>query len=119
MRGCIYRIVCNDGSYYIGSTKQKLFLRKAHHKRLVNNGRESKLYEHIRRIGWENVKFEVVEEVEYITEHDLLFLEREYLESCMPDTLCLNSYKPYLTDLERQEYNAFHSLRWRRKKQLS
>ena len=56
--GKIYKLTCNDGHYYIGSTVQKLNLLFNHLKGLSKNNR---LYVHITTIGWDKVKIELLE----------------------------------------------------------
>ena len=58
--GKIYKLVCNDGYYYIGSTTQELNNRLNNHiylsKSCVN-----KVYHYINFIGWDNVTITLIE----------------------------------------------------------
>jgi predicted GIY-YIG superfamily endonuclease len=85
----IYRIVCNDGYYYIGVTIQSLEKRLKNHKACSKNG-TNKIYEHINEIGWDNVKIELIENFPCATKNELNEREEYYLKQHKKDELCLN-----------------------------
>ena len=60
--GKIYKIVCEDGHYYIGSTTNKLNYRLHNHK-IESNTKQCRLYDHIATIGWDKVTIECIEHV--------------------------------------------------------
>ena len=56
--GKIYKLICDDDHYYIGSTTQKLNHRFNNHKTSAKTG-TSKAYTYINSIGWDKVKIEL------------------------------------------------------------
>ena len=58
--GTIYKLVCTDGHYYIGSTTQKLNVRFNHYKSLAKTHTE-RVYEYINILGWDKVNIELIE----------------------------------------------------------
>ena len=92
--GKIYKLLCNDGYYYIGSTINSLNDRYSAHK---NKSKKSnnKLYKHINTIGWENVKIELLEEIIIKNNHELLIKESEYIVKELSNPLCLNTQISY------------------------
>jgi predicted GIY-YIG superfamily endonuclease len=58
--GKIYKLVCEDGCYYIGSTIQKLNHKFNSHKKSSKKV-VCRVYEHINIIGWDKVQIELVE----------------------------------------------------------
>jgi len=85
----IYKITCNDGYFYIGSTISKLSTRLKNHKKDSKNS-NSKLYSHINSIGWENIKITLLEEFDNISKKDLLEKEYEYIRKENSE-FCLNT----------------------------
>ena len=106
--GQVYRLICDDGHYYIGSTKTELKCRLYHHKQHSLLHSERKVYMHILSCGWEKVKIECVEEVKCNSREELVKRENEYIKQSLSDPLCLNINKAHLTKEElleqQQEY---------------
>ena len=98
--GQIYKLVCDDGHYYIGSTKSELKYRLYHHKQHSLLWPDRKVYEHILRCGWNTVKIECVEEVTCASRDELRKKENEYIKNSLSDPLCLNIKKAHLTKEE-------------------
>ena len=94
----VYKIVCDDNHFYIGSTKNDLEVRLYHHKQ-SSKKQSTKFYNHINKIGWDNAKIEVLESTE-----DYKTKEYEYIGKEIGNPLCLNTLG--LRDKEEQkEYN--------------
>ena len=102
--GVIYKIVCKDNYYYYGSTTNM-------ENRIKNHKYHSQiytfipLYSHINTIGWDNVKFEIIEEYPCNTKIDLLKREDEYIKKAIEskEILCLNAKRAYVSPEERKQ----------------
>lgn len=111
----IYRLVCSDSRYYIGSTVLKLITRFGQHRRAVENGADSKVYRHVRAIGGpDHFKIELVAENLGITTRDeLLKIEDSYIREALKNkALCLNRNKPRATDAERIAREKMQAKMW-------
>ena len=100
--GKIYRIICIDGHYYIGSTTQTLPRRLNHHKQLSKKDKTN-FYNHINQIGWENASIELLEDYPCNTKKELSKREDEYITQERDNILCLNINRAYLSPTERKE----------------
>lgn len=103
-KGKIYKLYCDDGHYYYGSSSDKyLCKRLAGHKSEANkpNGVYRKVYTHINKIGWDRVKIVLVEEFEYTTREDMRKRENEYITKSLTDELCLNHNRSIVSEEER------------------
>lgn len=103
-KGKIYKLYCDDGHYYYGSTLDKyLCKRLAGHRCQCDDPRNisTKLYIHIRQIGWDRVKIVLVEEFEYTTREDMRKRENEYIVKSLSDELCLNHNRSFTTPEEK------------------
>jgi hypothetical protein len=98
----IYRLVCEDGHYYYGSTIMRLCERLWSHKDMCVKRPDLKVYKHILSIGWDKVKIELIKEVVCETKRDLLILEDEYIRLSITDALCLNHRVSHRTDEEKK-----------------
>ena len=106
MKGIIYKITCNTGKFYIGSTLETLARRMTNHKCEFKRTPNMPLYYHINEIGgWDHVSIEVLEEVEVETLQDLHFLESIYLRPLLELCNCLNDNDAYRTKEERKQYS--------------
>lgn len=86
-KGKIYKLICNDGYFYIGSTIKTLNERFLAHK-YFSKKENTKLYNHINILGWNNIKIILLEEIDNI---DNLFIkEKEYIVKEYSE-LCLNT----------------------------
>jgi len=88
--GKVYRLLCEDGHYYIGSTTQPLNLRFNTHKTLSKTKKE-RVYEHIHTIGWDKIIIELLEDCPCTTKEELNNKEKEYRSLSKSDPLCLNN----------------------------
>ena len=110
----IYRILCKDGCYYYGSTITSLKERLWHHRESAKT-MTSRIYTHIRSIGWDNVTIELVETPLCKDRKELRIRENFYIESSKGDPNCLNTLRAYTSEEEkgvmektRQRKNAEH-----------
>lgn len=101
----IYKLVCDDGHYYYGSTIQPLSSRLSDHKSHAKK-KTTPVYAYINAIGWDRVTIEAVERVSCETRNDLLVIENDYIMSAKNDTLCLNVRRAYLSKEELQREKA-------------
>jgi hypothetical protein len=97
----IYKLICEDGFYYYGSTTSTLTNRLSKHK--TNSKIEnSKLYTHIKTIGWDKVNIQLVEQFQCETKAELLRKENDYILTGKDDSLCLNTIRAHSTPVERR-----------------
>ena len=96
----IYRIVFNDGTYYIGSTTQELNIRMNVHKSRSKT-HTTNLYEHVRKIGWDNAKITLIEDYVCKSKDELNNKEKEHRIKVNSDPLCLNDN----SDIEETDPN--------------
>ena len=99
----IYKIVNDiEELIYIGSTTQKLCLRMGGHRtRAKNNQSNTKLYEHMRNLGIECFKIELIELYPCETVEQLIAREGEYIRNLKPDLnkqIAGRSQKEYYQD---------------------
>jgi len=97
----IYKLVCDDGYYYYGSTIQTLDERLWHH-RGSSKTMTSKLYSHMREIGLEKVRIELVETVVCRNRKELRTVENKYILADINDTMCLNTLRSYTSETEKR-----------------
>lgn len=104
-KSTIYRLVCDDGHYYYGSTIQPLASRLSDHKSHAKK-KMTPAYTYINTLGWDKVVIEPVEEVSCESRKDLFAKENEYIELSKNDPLCLNVNRAYLSKEELQRDKA-------------
>jgi hypothetical protein len=106
--GKIYKLQCNDGHYYIGSTIESLLNRFRRHK-TASNTQTSNAYKHINIIGWDNVIIELIEDYSCESKTDLIKKEDEYIKKHIEDPMCLNEHRSYLTvDEDKQKKKQYY-----------
>lgn len=86
LEGKIYKILCPDNYFYIGSTCQSLQRRLWNHKCTC----KGKLKSHIDKIGWDNIKIVLLEEYSCNSRQELFKKETEYIEKYIENKFCLN-----------------------------
>lgn len=96
--GKIYKLVCEDGCYYIGSTIQKLNLRFNSHKKSSKKV-ACRVYDHINTIGWDKVRIELVENYSCNNKQELSKREQFYIDQSNDDLLCLNNEFEEIDDI--------------------
>lgn len=98
----IYKLQCDDGHYYYGSTRSELSRRLYDHKHASLN-QAYRVYEHIKTIGWERVTMILIEEFPCSDRKELLKRENMYIMEHLSDPLCLNTICASITEDERRE----------------
>ena len=104
-KGKIYQLVCNDGYYYIGSTKNELRKRLFNHKEASLNHPQRRVYKHINTIGWDNVNIVLIEEICCNNRDELTKKEYEHIIKNKNDKFCLNMNVGHSFD---KEYNKMY-----------
>ena len=101
-KGKIYKIQCEDGYYYIGSTCNDLRFRLNGHKEESRRERAKnrRLYNHIQ--DWTRVRIVLLEEYPSENRQQLIRKEDEYIRNHRTDALCLNSIGA-VVDLEHRK----------------
>jgi hypothetical protein len=101
--GKIYRILCPDGHFYIGSTVSTLSVRMNTHKQ-KSKIETSRLYTHVKsNNGWDGVIIELLEEYPCTTARELTAREDYYIRSHKSNPKCLNENRSHVTPEERIE----------------
>ena len=94
--GKIYSMTGIDGHYYIGSTTQSLSGRFHHHKE-YSKTHDTRVYEYCKRVGWENITIELIEDYPCDSSKELHEREEYHLAPVREDPLCLNTIRAFLT----------------------
>jgi len=106
--GKIYKLQCEDGYFYIGSTCNPLCKRIANH-RQESKTNTNKLYSHIKEIGWNRVKIVLIENVYCKNKEELRKKEDEHIQQNRNNPFCLNTLRSFVSTEERNkvktEYN--------------
>lgn len=105
--GKIYKLVCDDGKYYIGSTIRPLYARLSNHKSASTKTQTNNAYNHIKTVGWDKVKIELVELFPCENRNQLLERETWHISQHKENDLCLNTRNP-LTDNTTPEAKETH-----------
>lgn len=113
-KASIYRIVFDDGRFYVGSTIVPVLTRFAQHKRAAEDGGTAKLYRNMREVGVDKVHVELVaDNLGISTRDELLQIEDTYIREALRSKLCLNRNKPRATSEERAARAREQQLMWR------
>jgi hypothetical protein len=104
-RSKIYKLACDDGHYYYGSTIAELKSRLHGHKD-SSKTMTSRVYTHINSIGWDRVQIELVEEFSCANRTEIRMKENEYIATSKDDPLCLNTLPSYASDEQKQQRSA-------------
>ncbi len=114
-KASIYKIVCEDQRFYIGSTVLPLAIRFGQHRRAVNDGvNNSKVYRHIRSLGGPDKAtiHLVASNLGVTTRDELLKIEDAFIRVALKNKLCLNRNKPRATSEERRARKKLQSRMW-------
>lgn len=98
----IYKLLCDDGHYYYGSTIAQLKSRYWGHKE-SSKTMTSRVYNHINSIGWDKVKIELVEAFSCANRTEIRMKEDEYISASKDDPLCLNTLPAYASEDQKQQ----------------
>jgi hypothetical protein len=106
----IYKIITNDGYYYIGSTRSSLAQRMASHRyNCADSGDDTTLalYLKIKSLPnlWKDTRTEVIKEAFVYSGKQQYELEGEFVNSCIGDENCLNKFQIGLSTETRKELN--------------
>jgi predicted GIY-YIG superfamily endonuclease len=115
VNGKVYKLICDDGYFYIGSTTTPLAKRLYHHKRAstIEKTKNSRVYQHINTIGWDRVRIILIEEHQCENKQQLLRKENEYIEMDFNNQLCLNSNRAVQNEDVYKINNIANVKRWR------
>lgn len=105
--GKIYKLVCDDGRYYMGSTIRPLNGRLSSHKSASTKTETNNAYNHIKTVGWDKVKIELVELFPCENRNQLLERETWHISQHKENEMCLNTRNP-LTDNTTPEAKEAH-----------
>ena len=103
--GKIYRIICSDGHFYIGSTVTTLGVRMNAHVQTAKKHPERPLYNHCTTLGWDNVNIELLEEYPCNSRKELTAQEDYHIQRHKKDPKCLNCNRAHLTPEEHIQYH--------------
>jgi predicted GIY-YIG superfamily endonuclease len=85
----IYKLQCEDGHFYIGSTCNELRYRFAEHKSASKTDQRL-LYKYINQVGWNTVRILLLEEVVCENKQQLLQIEDKHIRQHKENSLLLN-----------------------------
>lgn len=100
-KGKIYKLECEDGHFYYGSTIAELRKRLYDHK-VASEKQPYRVYKHINTIGWDKVKIILVENFSCETKKQLNEKENEYIRLNKDNELCLNTILAFHTEETRK-----------------
>lgn len=100
-KGKIYKLECDDGHFYYGSTIAELKTRFQGHKR-ASGKQPYRVYQHINTIGWDKVKIVLIENFPCENRKQLIQKENEYIISNKGNKLCLNTIIAFHTEESRE-----------------
>jgi group I intron endonuclease len=104
-KGKIFKLVNElDDEIYVGSTTVKLCNRKAKHKDKIKHHPDRLVYQHITKVGWDNVKIILLEEYPCGNKEQLEQRERYWIDKLKPS---LNKQVPSRTRQEREAVKVF------------
>jgi predicted GIY-YIG superfamily endonuclease len=98
----IYKLQCEDGHFYIGSTASELRFRLQNHKGISKRNTEQRVYKHI-GTDWNKVKIVLIEELRCENKQQLNRREDEFIQQHRENPMCLNSIRAFRTNEERLE----------------
>lgn len=104
----IYKLQCEDGHYYIGSTATELRKRLKGHKDKSKESPNQRVYKHINELGWDKVRIVLIEEYPCENKQQLTRKEDEVIRQHRDNPLCLNSMCASRTEEQYNEYLEQH-----------
>jgi predicted GIY-YIG superfamily endonuclease len=103
-RAKIYKLTCEDGHYYYGSSCNELRVRFQQHKQDSRKHPTRHCYSHIITLGWDKVKIVLVEEFPCESKLELRKREDSFIRPCLSDPFCLNRDRAYASDEDNREW---------------
>ena len=104
--GKIYKLQCDDGHFYIGSTATELHKRFSTHK---SSRATSRVYTHINNIGWHRVRMVLIENFPCKSKLELNRREDEYIGTHLKNEFCLNTNYAYAMCSEESRMLTIYS----------
>ena len=99
----IYKLVNTvDNEIYIGSTCSTLAKRKGGHKSKARRNPNRRVYQHLNRVGWNNISIILIESVSAFNKDQLRLREQYYIDLLNPS---LNSDSAYVNCPHGREHN--------------
>lgn len=98
----LYKLLCIDNYYYIGCTTNSLSKRLGGHKVRSKKRPECRVYNHINKINWDNVKIVLISEHCFDNREQLLREETKLIAEHKDDPFCLNINRSKITEEERK-----------------
>lgn len=105
----IYKLECDDGHYYYGSTINELRVRLGGHK-TASKKQPYKVYKHINSIGWEKVRILLVEAYPCKSKEELNTKESDFISKSREDPMCLNNNLAFATEEQIIENKQKHNI---------
>ena len=101
----IYKLQCNDGYFYIGSTCDELRKRLYYHKQDCKKQHRinTRVYKHINSVNWDNVTIILIEQFNCENKDELRMKENEYIQKELNNELCLNTNRSYRTSQDDKD----------------
>ena len=124
----IYKLQCDDGHFYIGSTTTTLVKRFCSHKTRAKKNPDRRVYKHIDN-NWDSVRIVLIEEFPCENKNQLVRKEDEHIRLHREDALCLNmrtafrsdedlkSWKKTYRETHKEDINSYDKAYRLRKKQ--
>ena len=108
----VYKLITTvDDTFYIGSTCSSLSKRLNGHKKNAKKekNKDTRVYEHLNKIGFENVKIILINEFVLENGEQLRREENNYIEMYKNDPNCLNSIRAFRSIEEKREYDRIRN----------
>lgn len=105
--GKLYKLQCDDGYYYIGSTCNELRFRFNGHK-TSSKIENSRVYQHINEIGWDRVRIVLIEDFPCENKEQLRRREDELIQQHLNNELCLNFRREFVTTEEKKQLASIY-----------
>jgi hypothetical protein len=106
--GKIYKLICKDGHYYIGSTVSSLYTRFAGHKYSIKNNTNGGYYSYFSSVPIGDITIELVEDYPCNSRKELREREDYYIKESRSDIYCLNTYRAFQTENDKKEYDKIY-----------
>ena len=98
----VYRIIDENGMAYIGSTGLKMCQRRGNHHRDFKTLQNRRLYDHWRSVGWDAMRFEIIQENIESKERRKQIEQENILN--VPKEKRLNIFKAFCPDYQSTKY---------------